>query len=80
MAEDDHVYKIATNLLTPNSLTTIEKKLVEEKESSKLSAMPTGLVNVLTRDEILDLLSFVEAGANLPSHLQHGHGDKHDHK
>lgn len=80
MAEDDHVYKIATNLLTPNSLTTIEKKLVEQKEPSKLSAMPTGLVNVLTRDEIVDLLSFVEAGANLPSHLQHGHGDGHDHK
>jgi hypothetical protein len=38
--------------------------------------MPTGLVNVLTREEIVDLLSFVEAGANLPAHMQHEHGHK----
>ena len=77
MAEDDHVYKIATNLLTPNSLTTIEKKLVDQKLTSTTSAMPTGLVNVLTRDEIVDLLSFVESGANLPAHLQHSQPHGH---
>ncbi len=76
MAEDEHAYQVATNLLTPNSLTTIEKRSVESKKPSKLSAMPTGLVNVLTREKIVDLLSFVEAGANLPAHMQHEHGHK----
>ena len=79
MAEDEHAYQIATNLLTPNSLTTLEKKSVEEKTASTTSAMPTGLMNVLTRPEILDLLSFVQAGANLPKHLQHLHGVENGH-
>ena len=38
---------------------------------SKVSAMPAGLVNVLTREEILDLLSFLEAGDDLPASLKH---------
>jgi hypothetical protein len=33
--------------------------------------MPAGLLNVLTRDEILDLVSFVEAGDDLPAALRH---------
>jgi sialidase-1 len=33
--------------------------------------MPAGLLNVLTRDEILALVSFVEAGDNLPPSLRH---------
>ena len=28
--------------------------------------MPAGLINVLTKQEILDLISFLEAGDNLP--------------
>ncbi len=72
--EDKTTYHIATNLLTPNTLTTIRKQDVEEKVASKVSPMPTGLLNVLTKDEILDLHAFVEAGGfKLPSHLKHDH-------
>ena len=36
--------------------------------------MPPGLANVLTKQEIIDLLSFLEAGGyQLPAHLQHQH-------
>jgi len=39
--------------------------------ATKVSAMPAGLLNVLTRDEIAALVSFLEAGDNLPPTLRH---------
>jgi len=72
--EDKAAYQVATNLLTPNTLTTIPKKDVEEKTASKISPMPVGLLNVLTKEEILDLHSFVESGGfKQPDHLKHHH-------
>ncbi len=75
--EDKRRFHVATNLLTPNTLTTVLKKDVEEKIASKISPMPVGLLNVLTKDEILDLHAFVQSGGyKLPQHLQHRH--QHD--
>jgi putative heme-binding domain-containing protein len=72
--EDAKAYHVATNLLTPNTLTIVAKRDVDEQVLSKVSPMPTGLLNVLTKDEILDLQAFVEAGGyKLPNHLQHQH-------
>tara|TARA_R110002049_G_scaffold27321_2_gene94327 strand:+ start:592822 stop:596742 length:3921 start_codon:yes stop_codon:yes gene_type:complete len=69
--EDKKTYSVATNLLTPNSLTEIRKRDIEEKLASKVSPMPDGMLDVLTRDEILDLHAFVESGGyNLPEHLK----------
>ena len=31
---------------------------------SKVSLMPPGLINVLTKDEILDLLAYLASGGN----------------
>ncbi|MHC4880042.1 MAG: PVC-type heme-binding CxxCH protein, partial [Planctomycetota bacterium] len=79
MKETNKVFQVATNLLTPNSLTTIPKNGIDERIASKVSPMPVGLVNVLTKDEILDLHAFVESGGyKLPAHLKHhhNHGDK----
>jgi len=71
--EDKKTYQVATNLLTPNSLITINKKDIDEKIASKVSPMPTGLLNVLVKEEVLDLLRYLEAAGKLPSHLKHGH-------
>ncbi|MEZ6114820.1 MAG: GDSL-type esterase/lipase family protein, partial [Pirellulaceae bacterium] len=60
--EDEQAYHIATNLLTPTTLTMIRKQDVEEKVASKISPMPSGLLNILTKQEILDLHAFVAAG------------------
>ena len=39
--------------------------------------MPEGLLKVLTKEEILDVVSFLEAGGyQLPGHLKHNHGGK----
>jgi putative heme-binding domain-containing protein len=71
-------FQVMTNLLTPHSVTRVRKRDVEQKAASAVSAMPEGLVNVLTKDEILDMLAFLEAGGyQLPGHLQHGHGHTH---
>ena len=40
----------------------IKKKDVGRRTPSKLSPMPEGLVNILTKEEILDLLAYIEAG------------------
>lgn len=70
-------YHVARNLLAPNQVTVIKKNDVDDKLISKVSAMPQGMVNVLTRDEIIDLLAFLETGGyKLPKHLKHGHNHK----
>jgi hypothetical protein len=55
-------------------VTHIRKADVEEKAASKISPMPEGLLNTLTRDEILDLVAFLGAGGyQPPEHLKHHH-------
>lgn len=62
------------NLLIPDAITVVPKEQVEEKVASKISSMPQGMVDGLTRDEILDLLAFLEAGGyQLPSNLESAH-------
>jgi putative heme-binding domain-containing protein len=60
---------IRPSLLTPEIVKTLRKADVEERIVSQVSPMPAGLLNVLDRDEILDLLSFMEAGDRLPAGL-----------
>ena len=42
----------------------IGKTGLAKKEISPVSLMPPGLINVLTQDEILDLLAYLESGGN----------------
>jgi putative heme-binding domain-containing protein len=51
----------------PNQRVTIDRKQVLSIEPSKLSPMPTGLLNLLTKDEILDLVAYVLSGGD-PRH------------
>lgn len=48
---------------------TVERANLEEVHPASLSPMPTGLIDVLTRDEVLDLLAWLKAGgdANHPA-------------
>ncbi|HEY2760695.1 MAG TPA: hypothetical protein VGI75_08125, partial [Pirellulales bacterium] len=75
--EDDAEYHVLTNLLTPQIVMRLRKADIDQRVASRISPMPPGLVNVLTKDEILNLLSYVEAGGyRLPDHLKHQHGHK----
>ncbi|MCA9051210.1 MAG: HEAT repeat domain-containing protein, partial [Planctomycetaceae bacterium] len=80
-------FRLVTNLLTPHLITTIPRDSVDEQTASVVSPMPAGLVNVLNRREILDLVSFLQTGGyKLPDHLKHLHqhhepqtGSEHKH-
>jgi hypothetical protein len=71
LAETPAAYRAATNLLAPDQVAVVRKDEIDEQTPGKVSAMPAGLLNVLTRDEVADLISFVEAGDDLPSSLRH---------
>ena len=73
--EDESSYYVLKNLLVPTAVTKIAKQDVEERFASKVSPMPAGLLKVLTKAEILDVLAFLEAGGyQLPEHLRQKHG------
>jgi putative heme-binding domain-containing protein len=61
MEEDDAKMVLRPNPLTEETV-TVKKSEVKSREASKLSPMPEGLANILTRDEILDLLAYIQAG------------------
>lgn len=49
------------DLLKPDKV-EVKKSDVARRVPSKLSPMPEGLVNILTQDELLDLLAYMESG------------------
>jgi putative heme-binding domain-containing protein len=53
---------IAQNLLDPSAVVKVPEGQIESITASKVSLMPTGLLNVLTTDEITDLLAYLRMG------------------
>lgn len=58
---------VITNMLEPGTFTQVNVDTIEEQSVSPVSMMPTGLLDTLTRDEILDLVAYLRSG-----------GDPHD--
>jgi putative heme-binding domain-containing protein len=58
--ETDDKVVVQPNLLAPEHV-EIKKSEIAERRPSKISPMPEGLVNQLTKDEILDLLAYIES-------------------
>jgi putative heme-binding domain-containing protein len=58
--ENDERVVLVVNPLSGDRV-EIKKKEIGRRTPSKLSPMPEGLVNVLTKEEILDLLAYIEA-------------------
>ncbi|MEI7774827.1 MAG: c-type cytochrome, partial [Verrucomicrobiota bacterium] len=48
----------------PDQRVSVDRKQVKTIEPSKVSPMPPGLLNMLTKDEILDLVAYVLSGGN----------------
>jgi len=71
VGESDDEIRIVPNLLDPSRTLALSPRRVEERIPARVSAMPAGLVNVLSREEILALVAFVEAGDDLPPALRH---------
>ncbi|MBI4663537.1 MAG: PQQ-dependent sugar dehydrogenase [Verrucomicrobia bacterium] len=56
--EDDRTISIRANPLAPDSL-TIRKRDIKRRRLSSTSNMPTGIINVLEKNQILDLLAYL---------------------
>lgn len=58
---------LVPNQLEPNNRIVVKKADVKERRASKVSPMPQGLADVLSKEELLDLVAFLEAGGS-PGH------------
>ena len=58
---------VATDPRKPASVVQIPTKQVETMQPSKISMMPADLLNTLTKQEILDLMAYVQSGGD-PNH------------
>ena len=76
--ETPDVIKLVENPLIKTDPIVIKRGDVVDRQKSKTSIMPKGLLDKLTKDEILDLIAYVNARGNKNHELfQHG---GHDHK
>jgi putative heme-binding domain-containing protein len=55
---------VNTDPTDPNRQVRVDRKQVVSIEPSKISPMPTGLLNMMTEPEILDLVAYVLSGGN----------------
>jgi putative heme-binding domain-containing protein len=83
LEETKAVVKIIENPLAAAKPITIKVANIAKRTKSDISIMPKNLLDKLTREEILDLVAYVFAGAN-PKHkifngAGHDHGHDHDH-
>ncbi|NJN05721.1 MAG: hypothetical protein HC814_04160, partial [Rhodobacteraceae bacterium] len=51
-----------TDLTDPNQRENIDRKTVKSIELSQVSPMPPMLLAMLTKEEILDLIAYLESG------------------
>src|SRR5256714_10585932 len=69
--ESDDKLVLQPNPLQPDRV-DVAKKDLSERTASKVSPMPEGLLNQFTKDEILDLLAYIEsAGKEKAKNFQH---------
>ena len=61
MEEDNRKVVLVTDPLKQTQR-EVRKNEIQERRPSRLSPMPEGLVNILSREEILDLLAYIESG------------------
>lgn len=50
---------VNTNMLDPNGIVTVNRNNVDTIKPSKTSMMPTGLLDTLQEDEVLDLMAYL---------------------
>lgn len=71
--EDDSSVHVLDNPTAPEKLRVLDKDDIDERDPSKISIMPQGVLNKLTREEILDLLAYVISKGDQKAKLYSGH-------
>jgi putative heme-binding domain-containing protein len=69
--------KVIDNPSAPEKFIEVAKADIEERALSDVSLMPKGVLNKLTREEILDLMAYVLAGGDAKNGLFTEHEHKH---
>ncbi|MEK6249604.1 MAG: carbohydrate-binding protein, partial [Planctomycetales bacterium] len=64
VGKDEKSIRLVTNPLVPDQVTELDQADVDTIEPTAGSLMPAGLLSTFTRDDILDLLAFLEAGGD----------------
>jgi putative heme-binding domain-containing protein len=64
VGQDARVLRLAANPAQPNEVTEIPLSDIEASQPSPVSMMPLGLLDTLAKEEILDLLAYVESQAD----------------
>ncbi|MEO7319104.1 MAG: heme-binding protein [Chthoniobacteraceae bacterium] len=68
--EDEKTVTIRTSPLLPQT-SILQKADLHHRDPSPISPMPSGLLNVLTQNQILDLLAYLESGGDPKHHDYH---------
>ncbi|MCE9608765.1 MAG: c-type cytochrome [Chthoniobacter sp.] len=55
---------VMTSALAPDALTTLDSANVKRRSPFNVSMMPAGLINGMNKDELLDLIAYVQAAGN----------------
>jgi putative heme-binding domain-containing protein len=63
-AEADSIL-VASNSLWPEKTQRVLKTEIDEQQMSLVSPMPAGLLDTLSKDEVLDLLAYLETSGNI---------------
>jgi putative heme-binding domain-containing protein len=70
VSEDAKSISLSINPVDPDQRRRIAKSDIASQRVSELSPMPAGLLNTLTRDEIFDLLAWIESGGRSNTRLE----------
>jgi putative heme-binding domain-containing protein len=62
-SEDAEKVVVRTHPLSEETVSVLKKNIVK-RQPSKTSIMPTGLIDVLEQDEILDLIAYIRSGGD----------------
>lgn len=71
--------KVMVDPLAKGEPTILDKSEIEAEKKSEVSTMPQGLLNKLTREEILDLIAYLIAGGDKSHEAFAAHDHSHDH-
>jgi len=61
--EDKATIELRLHPLAPSTV-TVPKNQIKVREQADVSLMPSGLISVLSRDEVLDLIAYLRAGGD----------------
>lgn len=76
--ENDDEIKLVENPLVQSEPIVVKKSDVADRQVSKTSIMPLGMLDRLTREEVLDLLAYLAARGDA-SHVVFSHSEGHEH-